>query len=56
MKEEKLKRRLVVEKALPDPKKKGSALPAILFIFLLCAAIVFVILEKLNYIDYVDFL
>ena len=51
----KLNKKLVIEKALPKQKKKGSVLPIILLIFLACSIIAFLILEKLNYFDYLDF-
>lgn len=52
----KLNKKLVIEKPLPDKKKGSSALPMILILFLICAIIVFLILEKMNYIDYLDFI
>ena len=52
----KLNKKLVIEKPVAIEKKKGSIFPLILFIFILCASIVFIILEKLNYIDYLNFL
>lgn len=55
MEEERLNRRLVIEKPMPEVKKKKSLLPAVLFILILCAA-AFYVLEKLHYIDFVDFI
>ena len=53
----KLNKKLVIEKPVAIKKKNGSSIfPLIIFIFILCAGIVFVILEKLNYIDYLNFL
>lgn len=52
----KLNKKLIVEKPLPKQKKKGNVLPLVLFIFILCALVSFVILEKLKYIDYLDFI
>ncbi len=51
-----LNKKLVIEKPLPDEKKSGNILPMLLVIFLVCGSIVFLILEKLNYIDYLDFI
>lgn len=52
----KLNRKLIIEKPLPKQKKKGSILPLLLFIFLLCGIVTFIILEKLNYFNYLDFI
>ena len=52
----KLNKKLIIEKPLPKQKKKGSIWPLLLFILLVCVLVSFVILEKLKYIDYVDFL
>ena len=52
----KLNRKLIIEKPLPKQKKKGSILPLLIFIFLLCGTVAFIILEKLNYINYLDFI
>ena len=52
----KLNKKLIIEKLLPIKKKKGSVLPLIIFIFIICGVVAFVILEKLKYIDYVDFI
>ncbi len=56
MEDNKLNKKLVIERALPKQKKKGSIIPVLLFIFILCALIAFIILEKLNYINYLDFI
>ena len=52
----KLNKKLIIEKPLPKQKKKGSILPLLIFIFLLCGMVAFIILEKLNYINYLDFI
>ena len=52
----KLNKKLIIEKPLLEKKKSSGVLPIVLIIFLVCAAVAYLILEKLNYIDYLDFI
>ena len=52
----KLNKKLIIERPLPKQKKKGSIGPLLLIILFVCIAVVFIILEKLNYINYLDFI
>jgi len=56
MNDNKLNKKLVVEQPTPNYKKSSSVISLLIFLLLICALIVFVILEKLNYIDYLNFI
>ncbi len=56
MEEDKLNRKLVMEKAYIPPKKKPNILGIIIFLLIVGGIVAFVVLEKMKYIDYLDFL
>ena len=57
MNDNKLNKKIVIEKPIYIEKKKSNHTFLKLFIiFLICALIAFAILEKLNYIDYLSFI
>ena len=51
----KLNKKLIIEKPLKEDDKKKSPI-LILLIIIIFILIVFIILEKLNYINYLDFI
>ena len=57
MKNDKLNKKLVIERAIPKEKKTGGNIFFSLFIILLiCTIVAFLILEYLGYFNYLDFI
>ena len=52
----KLNKKLVIEKPLPTKKSNSGILLLLMFLLIIGVAIAFIILEKMNYIDYLDFI
>ena len=52
----KYNKKIVIEKATPNKKEKKTIFPILLLLLLICILIIFVILERLRYIDYLNFI